>query len=60
MKFNDVSESKLKKDITKIPYLRNILNIEHLITLLINIYVFIKQTDSKLSYIENHLKELKH
>ena len=53
MKFNDVSDSKLKKDITKIPYLRNILNIEHLITLLINIYVFIKQTDSKLSYIEN-------
>ena len=53
MKYNEISNSKFKKDSTKIPYLRNILNIEHLLTLSINLYVFIQQTDSKLSYKEN-------
>ena len=53
IKFNEISNSKFKKDTTKIPYLRNILNIEHLLTLSINLYVFIVQTDSKLSYKEN-------
>ena len=48
------SNIQSKKEILKIPYLRNILNIENLITLIINIYVFIKQTDSSFNYEEKH------
>ena len=52
---NKISHFKSKKDNTsKTPYLRNILNIENLITLIINIYVFIKQSDSELNFKENN------